>query len=285
MTENPAELLGELSTLRGKTRRDRRSYAVPLLVFAALILIAPALYWSHTPEIPSDLPPGGIYEMQVTSGPFTAFESPLVAFGGNNLLIQWYWMAGLITCFAVTGWWYRRRAARIGIETDIRGYLLAGGAGIVGVVFGVQILEALGVQRSTLYSNAEIQLVVLIVAAVASPAVLLAGVRWRRARTFTVYMGTLLAVVAFTAAGMYMVNGLTGLFVIAGALLALAWSERSALLAGIGVVFAGVSVYSNMSGPANFFDFGETRLDTLANMALPAAVLIVGALMARLVAR
>src|ERR1043165_1850001 len=127
MSEDPANLLSSLDHLRQRVRRDRRGYPLPLLLFAVLILVAPVFYWS-------DWDAGALPERG--RGPFALFESTDAFYGGNNTLIQWYWMLGLLTCFAVSAWWYRRRARRTGVELDTRTYLLVSGAALGGMGVG-----------------------------------------------------------------------------------------------------------------------------------------------------
>jgi hypothetical protein len=81
-------VLAELGELRHRTRADRHALAVPLLVFGALILVAPLLY---------------------TTGAFGE-PGPLARFLGVQLgvdkanpnLIAWYWLATLAGGVAAT---------------------------------------------------------------------------------------------------------------------------------------------------------------------------------------
>jgi hypothetical protein len=286
MTESPAELLGDLRRLRSKARRDRHGYALPLLLFGVLILAA-SLCYADRPW-PDPIPAEGVY-IRLDPGPFPAFESRFMPLVRNPLLIQWYWVLMLLAGFAVSTWWYRRRARRIGVETDIRGYLITAGAALAGLLFGMPVLETMVASRSTLYSTPEVNLPILIISAVASAAVFFAGTHWKNLREGSLLVGTLLATVAFAALGVYMITGLSALVIIAAALLFLAWIERSVLLGGIGVLFTAAALHANLEGLSVYFDNGpgyvDGRLIVLQDLMLPAAVLLVGGVLALVQAR
>jgi hypothetical protein len=281
MTESPADLLGDLRQLRRKVRRDRHGYAFPLLLFGFLILAASLCY--STIEVGS-----GEYVILRPPGPFPVFGfhwAPL----SNVVLVQWYWMLALLSGFAATVWWYRRRALQVGIETGLSGYLIAGGAGVVGLVFGEPVLASSVLPRTVLYAGMpEFNLLILVVAAAASIVAFLLGVRRRHWRDVTVPAGTLFAMIAFSAVGVYLINGFAALLIIAVALLTLAWVERSALLATVGVLFAAVSVQINVQGIAFYFaglHDQDGRLVALTDLALPGGVLIIGGVIALLQSR
>ncbi|MBP2323884.1 hypothetical protein JOF56_004269 [Kibdelosporangium banguiense] len=281
MTESPAELLGDLRRLRSKVRRDRHGYALPLLMFGVLILAA-SLCYADRPW-PDPIPAEGVY-FESVPGPFPAFEYRRALLVHNPLLIQWYWMLTLLIGFAVTTWWYRRRAELIGVETDLRGCLITAGAALTGLVFGVPVLETTAAPRNTLYSTPDVNLPILIISAVASAAVFFVGVRWKRLRELSLFVGTLLATVAFAAVGVYMINGLSALLVVAAALLFLAWIERSVLLGVVGVLFTAAALHANLEGLSEYLSSGlrdvDGRLILLQDLALPGAVLLLGGLVA-----
>jgi hypothetical protein len=286
MTEGPAELLGDLRRLRSKVRRDRHGYALPLLLFGVLILAA-SLCYADRPW-PDPLPADGAFVM-AEPGPFRAFEYRRTLLVHHPVLIQWYWMLTLLIGFAVTTWWYRRRAKLTGVETDIRGYLITAAAALAGLVFGVPALEATVAPRGTLYSTPEVNLPILIISAVASAAIFFVGARWKKVREFSLLIGTLLACVAFAAVGVYMINGLSALLIIAAALLFLAWVERSVLLGATGVLFSAAALHANLQGLSWYLgiglDYVDGRLIVLQDLALPGAVLIVGGVLALIQAR
>ncbi|CAM3663748.1 hypothetical protein KIPE111705_19475 [Kibdelosporangium persicum] len=278
MSDSPAELLDDLRQLRRKVRQDRHGHAFPLLLFAGLILVAPVLYGSD--PWPTMSPDGR--HVLIERGPFEVFERPWVRWGGSNVLIQWYWMLGLVTCFAASAWWYRRRADVAGIETDTRGYLTVAGAALVGMVFGERLLSHIvsATLDTSLYSRPEINLPIMIGAVALSGTAIFAGTRWRRLRVIGVFAAALSAMVAFATIAVYMINGLAGLLIIAVALLALAWAERSLLIAVTGVLFTAVSLHANLQGVGLLVGSSDTRLIALMDVAPPAAVLIIGGVIA-----
>ncbi|ALG12959.1 hypothetical protein [Kibdelosporangium phytohabitans] len=93
---------------------------------------------------------------------------------------------------------------------------------------------------------------------------------------------TLFSMVAFSASAVYMINGLAALLVIAVALPALAWVERSPLLTGIGVLFAAFSLHTNLSGlSVSVVGFAvPLQVRVLVDVAMPAAVPILGGVIA-----
>ncbi len=278
MTDDPADLLGDLRQLRRKVRRDRRGYAFPLLLFGILILAAPLCYETFPLVI------GETYTR--TAGPFPVFRYlglPLE----HEVLVQWYWMLALLIGFGATIWWYRRRALRVGVEADIRGYVIAAGAGLVGFVFGVPILEQTLAPRNTLYSTPEVNLPVLFVSAAVAAIAFLLGMRVPRWRSVAYPVGTLFGMVTLAAIGVYMIYGYSALLVIAVAVLVLAWVERSTLVGAVGLLFTVVSVYVNLQGFSMQFGSFDTdgRELVLYDLVLPAAVLIIGGVIALLTSR
>jgi hypothetical protein len=122
MNDAPDAMLTELGELRSRTRADRHAFALPLLVFGALILIAPLLYST------GDGFPGTLADFfAVQSGPDLA----------NPNLLAWYWLATIAGGVGLTVWWYRRQGERTGVETGTRAAVIA--------VAGAAVLLALGV--------------------------------------------------------------------------------------------------------------------------------------------
>ncbi|GAB3450507.1 hypothetical protein [Actinophytocola sediminis] len=80
-----ADLLGELATLRARTRADRRAYAFPLILFGVLILLSPLVYvsrhWSR-----EELARG----ILVDQGPFPQFFPMSGSFIRYPELVGWY---------------------------------------------------------------------------------------------------------------------------------------------------------------------------------------------------
>lgn len=271
------KLLADVQALRRQARRDRRATAFPLLLFGALILIAPLCYVDQDP-VPVDqgftIQDEGPFPLFFGIGPFGDVKYPN--------LIGWYWFLTVLLGFAATAWWYRRRAARIGVETDTRAYLVAAGAGLTGFLIGVPLLEFLVSARNTLYSTPSTNLPILFGSAVASATVLLWCTRRTRReveRAAGLFVGVLLATVTFAALGVYLIYGFAALLIIAAGLLTLAWLERSPLLAVTGLVFSAVSVVANLTEqtfPADWYSASSMQVFVLRNLLLPGVVLLVG---------
>ncbi|MEV8440996.1 hypothetical protein AB0425_26770 [Actinosynnema sp. NPDC051121] len=111
-----ADLLGDLADLRRRAREDRHAYPFPLLFFGVASFLALPL---HAPG------------------------QALRAFDVRHpVALGLYWSAVLVVGGLATVWWYRRRGARVGIETSTEGYLGALAIGLGGPVVGL-VLEQL----------------------------------------------------------------------------------------------------------------------------------------------
>lgn len=276
------ELLADVRSLRRRARLDRRASAFPLFLFGGLILLAPVTYLPGDP-----LPPEILDQVYYVydDGPFPQFLGigPFVDVKYPGL-VGWYWLLTIVLGFAATAWWYRRRAMRVGVETDTRAYLVAAGAALAGFLLGQPVLEELVTEYNSLYSTPEVNLPIMFGAAALSAVVLL----WctNRGRTTVervagLFVGVLLGTVAFAALGVYMIYGFAALLVIAAGLLALAWLERNVLLAAIGLVFGGAALWANLYDIQNMFYRlgwypGQPQVLVLQQVLLPAAVLLVG---------
>jgi len=284
---NATELLDDMRSLRARVRTDRRGYAFPLLLFGALILLAPLTYVS-TELTEAEWEQG----VAIGRGPFPQF-APMhgnVTYPG---LIDWYWVLTIVGGMAVTGWWYRRRALRLGVETDTRIPFVAAGAALAGFLLWEPVLGELVWQDGsgmTLYSAPWINLPVMAASALAATAALAWAFRPHRTntqRTAGVFAGILLASLTFATIGMYAIKGFPALLAIAAALLVLAWWERSTLLAVVGGLFTLTSI------PANhdlwYWDLGyafqqlgwtgawdEGQFFALQNLLVPGLILLVG---------
>lgn len=286
---NANDLLGDLETLRRRTRADRRGYAFPLFLFGGLILLAPLTYVS-VPYAEND---GFQYAGQ---GPFPQF-APLrgnVVYPG---LIGWYWVLTIVGGMAATSWWYRRRALRLGVETDTRVPFVATGAMLAGILLWQPALEFLAsnVGRGiNLYSAPWLNLPILFGSAVLAAAILAWTFRPQRTdrhRAVGVFAGVLLASLTFATVSVYLIKGFSALLVIAVGLLVLAWWERSVLLTVIGTLFAAVSIPANhwlwqWDTDQVFASFGwtphwdDTQSFALQNLLVPGLVLLVGGVLA-----
>ncbi|MDA8321592.1 MAG: hypothetical protein M0030_17550 [Actinomycetota bacterium] len=110
----PGEILAELTGIRRKARTARHAYWFPLVVFGVLIAASAPFFVQQIP------PPSGI-AVAVPS-------VPLAAFGGLFVSpwLSYYWLAAIVAGLALTGLWYRRHGARVGLRTPSRGFLLTG---------------------------------------------------------------------------------------------------------------------------------------------------------------
>jgi hypothetical protein len=99
---------------RPPSRAARHAYWFPLVLFGVLIAASAPFFVEPTP------PPG--VTTWVTSG------NPLPNLGGNFFQpsLSYYWLAAIVTGLGLTGWWYSRRGARVGVRTRSRGFLLTG---------------------------------------------------------------------------------------------------------------------------------------------------------------
>jgi hypothetical protein len=291
--EEPAatDLLDDLRSLRDRVRADRRGYAFPLFLFGGLILLAPLTYVS-TPLTPD---PDGGYAI-VDRGPFPQFTP----FHGNVTypgLINWYWVLTIVGGMAITGWWYRRRALRLGVETDTRSPFVAALAVLAGFLLWQPILEQLAQKYShayTLYSSPWLNLPILFGSAAAATAVLawtFRPQRTERQRAAGVFVGVLLASLTFATVGVYLIKGFSALLAIAVALLVLAWRERSTLLAVATALFVAFSIPANHWlwewDPGEVYrrlgwtsGLDEGRLFAIQNLLVPGLVLVLGGLAA-----
>ncbi|MGH3762601.1 hypothetical protein [Actinophytocola sp.] len=244
------DLLEDMRTLRARVRADRHGYAFPLFLFGGLILLAPLTYVS-IPGLPIVNSTDGTSGFQlVDQGPFPQF-APMFGNVKYPGLVDWYWVLTIVGGTAITGWWYRRRARRLGIETDTRWTFVAALAVLAGFLLWQPVLEQLAANVGrgiNLYSAPWLNLPILFGSAVLATAVLAWTFRPQRTdrqRAAGVFVGVLLASLTFATVGVYMIKGFSALLAIAVALLVLAWWERSIPLAVIGTLFTIASIPAN----------------------------------------
>jgi len=110
----PEEILADLGRLRRQARAARHAYWFPLVLFGALIA-------ASSPFFVEQMPPPGVTTWVTRS-------DPLPTFGGmfSQPGLSYYWLAAIVTGLGLTGWWYRRHGARVGLRTPSRGFLLTG---------------------------------------------------------------------------------------------------------------------------------------------------------------
>jgi hypothetical protein len=274
-------LLTDLDALRRRARDDRHAYAFPLFLFGALILLSPVLYASVLPLADGEA-------LTVGPGTFPQFTSNGAKYPD---LVGWYWVATIIGGLWATSWWYRRRARRHGVETDVRVPTVAAMAALVGFLaweplFGDLLLQLFDYYGG-FYSTPAINLPILFGSAAGAVAAGLWSTRrtgWPRAAGVAV--AVFLTTVFFGAVVVYLIRGYGALVIIAAALLALAWAERSALLAVVGGLFTGAALLVNLYDVDNVFDrLGwrggwNDQVSTLQAMLLPGMILVVGGVVA-----
>lgn len=275
-----AVLLSELRTLRDRAREDRHGYAFSLLLFGALLLIAPLLYAPATHTDPFDtFDPGPLGDnllvrlFRTTAGPDPTHPT----------LIALYWLVVLVVGFGATVWWYQRRAARIGVETDTRAFLVTAAAAFAGLVLGAYVFSRFAL---SLYGSWQTNLSLMF-----GSLLLAALVLWRTRHPLGVFVASVSGAVTFSTITIYANKGFSALLVIAGGLLALAWLERSTLLTVVSVLFTLVAIPSMVVmvnalviiEPLVIFsvvgwepDGYNTWAYALGNLLLPAVVLLAG---------
>lgn len=275
------DILADLDALRRRTRDDRHAYTFPLFLFGALILLSPVLYATTLPQDDFELVPVG-------SGVFPQFTAIGLKYPD---LVGWYWIITIIGGLWATSWWYRRRARRHGVETDVRVPTAAAVAALAGFLvweplFGTLLRDVFDYNYG-FYSMPAVNLPILFGSAAAAAAAGLWSTRrtgW--SRTAGVAVAAFLTSVFFGAVVVYLIRGYGALVIIAAALLALAWAERSALLAVVGCLFTGAALLVNLYEMQNVFHrLGwnggwNDQVSTLQVMLLPGMILIVGGVVA-----
>jgi hypothetical protein len=110
----PEEILADLGRLRRQARAARHAYWFPLVLFGALIV-------GSSPFFVEQMPPPGVTH-------WVPRADWLPTFGGvfTQAGLSYYWLATIVTGLGLTGWWYRRHGARVGLRTPSRGFLLTG---------------------------------------------------------------------------------------------------------------------------------------------------------------
>lgn len=288
------DLLTELGELRRRTRADRHAYAFTLLLFGVLILVAPLLYVTK----PDPTPSLDGFDPKVSGSNVLVriFRTEAgVVDPAHPTLIAWYWLLVLVAGFGATAWWYRRRAVRVGVETDVRGLVVAGIAAFAGFFLSTFVFWRYAL---SLYGAWQVNLSLMF-----GSLALAALVVWRMRGPLGVFLASVFGTVAFSSIAVYTNRGFSALLVIAGGLLALAWLERSVLLGVVSVLFTLVAIPTTAMihavglflDPSAMFAsigwrldgtyvlgddlrFDETYLPlfVLQQLLLPAAVLIIG---------
>ncbi|WP_086668534.1 hypothetical protein [Lentzea kentuckyensis] len=270
MTENPQGLLNELGAMRKRARADRHGYWLPFLLFGLITLVSTPFYarrmcvesgvdpalvepkpcaWSSSgmPWLYHWLHPTG----QVMTSPVFMPASP-------SLAVDVYWTVALLCGLLAVVWWYRWRAAQVGVETPTRIYTQVTIFLLALQVAGVPVLTELFFGRV----GWQIALPVTV-------AVIVAATWWRRSVGFTV------AVLAL----FFLVHAVTfypygPLLVLAAGLAGLAYLERSAVCTITMAIFAATVLFVNEAGRFSFY--WPLAVEQYASTALPALVLLAG---------
>jgi hypothetical protein len=288
-------LLEDLRSLRAKARQDRHGYAFSLLLFGALILAAPLVY---APSGDEDFPYASWDPRVQGSNPLVRIFRTEADFDpASPTLVAVYWLLVLVVGFGATVWWYRRRATRIGVETDTRAFLVAACSGSVGVFLGTYSFSDAAMR---LYGAWQANLTIILASAALAGLSVWWCVRRPATRVFAVFAASVFGAVTFSAIGVYANRGYSALLVIAAGLLALAWLERSTLLGVVGVLFTLAAIPTTIALSTPFLrldtsglfflvgwqtDYHDLRLRVLQNLFLPGMVLLVGGTIAAVKAR
>jgi hypothetical protein len=115
MSLEPERLLGELASLRRRTRSARHAYWLPLVLYGVLICAAAPLYVQN-----DDPHASGVYS---PPGP----QIQIAGLGGAaDGYIAVYWLFALVAGFWLTALWYRQRGRRAGLRTSARVFIVVG---------------------------------------------------------------------------------------------------------------------------------------------------------------
>lgn len=261
------DLLDEMTRLKIRTRADRHAYVPPLLLFGALVLLAPLAYASVAPR----------------------FYVLGVSYGQPSEL---YWLFAVLGGFVATAAWYLYRGNRRGVRTPIRAYLAIGIVGVPAILLGLPVISSFPYRMSrSPYADPTFTVPVLLgaVAALAALLWLLPKLGSNLARGITIAVAMVLGFIALAMLDVLFAPArpYAPLLVIALGLVGLAWLERSRLLGVISAAFAGAAVLVNLYNMGNvFYHLGifarweDERTNAFMNLVVPGTILVVGGLVA-----
>jgi hypothetical protein len=288
---SPAALLDELAALRSRARRQRHGYWFPLLLFGVLTLIAVPFY---EPVPRSDHVEGRplsdtSFEVPLLGpvNPLGVVNSNMINIVKHPLALGLYWVFALVVGLVATVWWYRWRAERAGLATETSTYVrttVAGLAVLIGIPVGNALLpDAIRLRTYGLLIGSVVFLFAGVLSAVTLKAA--SSSRWR----WPLLVGAFLLL---SVLGALSVRKTGGLLLFAIGLLVLAWVERSVLCAAVATVFTGFVLGANISVMGQLFyylgwNFGgfDSTWFAAKDLLLPAAVLLVGGVVALLAGR
>lgn len=271
MTENPRGLLNELGAMRKRARADRHGYWLPFLLFGLITLVSTPFYARKMcvesgvdPELvepkpcawsSSDMP--WLYHWLHPSGG-QMMTSPVFMPASPSLAVDVYWIVALLCGLLAVVWWYRWRAAQVGVETPTRIYTQVTVFLLALPLAGVPVLSRLFFG----WAGWQIALPVTV-------AVIVAATWWKRSVGFT-----LVVLALFALAHLVTIYPYGPLFVVAAGLAGLACLERSAVCTVTVAIFAATVLFVNEAGRFEFY--WPLTVEQYASTALPAFVLLVG---------
>jgi hypothetical protein len=120
---DPAELLGDLGTLRRRARAARHGYWFPLVLFGLLTCVSAPFYVGQDDLAATGPGSTGPVAVAGSTGP-----PPLPFLGGyapvsGQRFLGYYWLAALLGGLLLTLLWYRWHGRRAGVATPARGYI------------------------------------------------------------------------------------------------------------------------------------------------------------------
>lgn len=269
MTEDPKGLLAELTAMRKRARADRHGYWLPFLLFGLITLGATPFYTprlcvesGQNPELTSPVPCSWssadqpwLYHWLHPTG---QLSGPVFGFYKVGVAVDIYWIVALLCGYLAVVWWYRWRAAQIGVETPTKVYAQVTIFMLVLPLVGVPVLSMLFFGRLGWQIALPIT-VVLIVAAT-----------WRmRSVRFTLAVLLLFGLAHFVTVYPY-----GPMFVLAAGLIGLAYLERSTICTVTVAIFTATVLFVNEAGRFNWY--WPSDVEQFASTALPALVLLVG---------
>ena len=213
MTEDPKGLLVELSAMRKRARADRHGYWLPFLLFGLIMLGATPFYvpkycrgacsWSRADE------PWLHHWLHPTG----TLNAPVLGFNAPPVAADVYWIVALLCGYLAVVWWYRWRAAQVGVETSTRLYAQ--------VTIFMLVLPLVGVPVLSMLFFGELGWQIALPITVA----LIVAATWRvRSARFTLAVLLLFGLAHFVTAYPY-----GPMFVLAAGLIGLAYLERGAI--------------------------------------------------------
>ncbi|MEV6242305.1 hypothetical protein [Lentzea sp. NPDC051838] len=270
MTEDPKSLLTELGDMRKRARADRHGYWLPFLLFGLITLVSTPFYARRMcvppgvdPEMvepmpcvwsTSDMP--WLYHWLHPIGP--VMTSPVFMPPSPNFAVDVYWIAALLVGLLAVVWWYRWRAAQVGVETPTRIY-----AQVTIFLLALQLV-GMPVLTKLFFGRAGWQIALPV-----TVAVIVAATWWRRSVGFTLAVLALFFLVHAVALYPY-----GPLIVVAAGLAGLAYLERSTVCTVTVAIFAATVLFVNEAG--RFEIYWPLGVEQYASTALPAFVLLVG---------